>query len=84
MADWISGGAAVRSISQIVPVRHLLVDDNGRWSLWCSGGEGHQQTAVTGNDRFCHACLALAREAIEDETLAPGDLAGWPVEAVKP
>jgi hypothetical protein len=81
MANWIKEGAAVRSAAQIVPVRHLLVDDNGSWSLWCSGGKGRPQTAVAGNKRFCRGCLTLANEAIEDETLTPDSVQGWPVKA---
>lgn len=80
--DWIREGAAERSAAGITPVRHLLVDGNGRWSLWCSGGKGRPQTPVTGNKRFCRECVALADEAIEDETLDPGDVALWPVKAV--
>ena len=80
MADWIKEGAASRSTAAIAPVRHLLVDDNGDWSLWCSGGKGHPQTPVLGNERFCRECLALANEAIEDETLNAADVSGWPVK----
>jgi hypothetical protein len=80
MADWITEGCAVRSAARIAPVRHLLVADNGNWSLWCGGSKGHPQTAVLGNGRFCPECLALANEALEDETLAAADVCGWPVK----
>ena len=80
MTNWIQEGAAERSTAQIAPVRHLLVDDNGKWSLWCSGGRGHPQTAVLGNEKFCRECLTLANEAIEDETLAPEHVIPWPVK----
>jgi hypothetical protein len=79
MADWIKEGAAARSTTRIAHVRHLLVDDNGTWSLWCSGGKGNPQTPVPGNKRFCRECLALANDASKDGTLAPDDVAGWPV-----
>jgi hypothetical protein len=81
MADWIKEGCAERSAARIVPVRHLLVDDNGNWSLWCGGSKGHPQTPVPGNERFCRECLELANEAIGDETLDPADVHGWPVKA---
>jgi hypothetical protein len=80
MADWIKEGCAERSAARIAPVRHLLKYDNSTWRLWCSGGRGHPQTAVLGNDRFCSECLALANESIEDETLDPSDVSPWPVK----
>jgi hypothetical protein len=79
MADWIREGCSARAATQIVPVRHLLVEDNGGWSMWCSGSRGLPQTPVTGNNRFCRACAGLARDASADGTLAPDDVAGWPV-----
>jgi len=80
MANWINEGCAERSAARIAPVRHLLVDDNGNWSLWCGGSKGHPQTPVPGNSKFCRECLALASEAIADETLAADDVCGWPVK----
>jgi hypothetical protein len=79
MADWITEGAAARSTAQIAPVRHLLVQTDGGWSLWCSGGKGSPQTAVLGNDRFHRECIALANAAIAEHTLDPADVSGWPV-----
>jgi hypothetical protein len=81
MTDWIKEGCAERSAARIAPVRHLLVDDNGNWSLWCGGSKGRPQTPVPGNNKFCRECLALADEAIEDETLAPESVIPWPVKA---
>jgi hypothetical protein len=80
MADWITEGCAERSAARIAPVRHLLITTTGGWRLWCGGSRGHPQTPVLGNNRFCHECLALAAEAIEDETLAAVDVCGWPVK----
>jgi hypothetical protein len=81
MADWIEEGAAERSATQVVPVRHLLVQEHGGWSMWCSAGKGLPQTPVPGNRKFCRACVTLANEAIADGTLTPDDVQLWPVKA---
>lgn len=49
--------------------------------MWCSGGKGVRQTPVVTNKRFCRECLTLANEAIEDETLDPSSIQGWPVRS---
>ena len=81
MADWIAEGCSERSAVQIAPARHLLVEHGGEWSMWCSGGKGVRQTPVVTNKRFCRECLTLANEAIEDETLDPSSIQGWPVRS---
>lgn len=78
--EWIDEGASERSAARIEPVRHLLVDNGGEWLMWCSAGKGSRQTAVSTNKRFCRECLALANEAIEDDTLSPADVSGWPAK----
>jgi hypothetical protein len=82
MADWIREGTAHRTRVRIDPVRHLLVDDGhgrGGWALWCSSGKGRPDSNPHSN-KFCRECLTLANEAIEDDTLSPSDVSGWPVK----
>jgi hypothetical protein len=78
MSSWIVEGTAHRSRVSPAPVRHLLVDNCGEWSLWCSSGKGRKDYNPH-SKRFCHECLALAKEAIAEETLDPSDVHGWPV-----
>jgi hypothetical protein len=78
MASWIIEGTAHRSPVRMYPVRHLLVDNGGEWTLWCSGGKGRPDCNPH-SKKFCRECVSLANEAIEDDTLAPDDVNGWPV-----
>jgi len=81
MTSWITEGTAHRTRVRIDPVRHLLVDDcHGGWAMWCSFGKGRKDCNPHSR-KFCRGCLALAREAIEDDTLSPDDVSGWPVSA---
>jgi hypothetical protein len=83
VADWITEGTAHRTRVQVQPVIHLVVRDSGRfeWSMWCSGGQGRQDTVlyIPGRrPRFCPECRGLAQDAVDDGTLAPSDLTdGW-------
>jgi len=80
MASWIKEGTAHRTRVRIDPVRHLLVHGGAEWVLWCSSGKGRPDCNPH-SKKFCPECLALANEAIGDETLAPDDVSGWPVKA---
>ena len=76
--DWLSEGAARRSDARIAPIMHLLVRDSsgGGWLLWCSAGKATEfEPAV--KPRRCPSCQALAREAVDDETLSAADGAQW-------
>lgn len=77
MTDWISDGVAARSRWGIpLPVRHLVIDDDGTPRLWCSGGPARREDNPQ-STRFCAPCKALAREAVEDGTLE--GVSGWPL-----
>ena len=79
MAAWITEGTAHRSRISRHPVRHLLVDDcHGGWAMWCSANKGSKDYNPH-SKRFCRECLALANEAVSEETLDPADVHGWPV-----
>ena len=81
MADWIAEGTAHRSPVRKYPVRHLLVDGRANgwdWSMWCSGSQGRKDYNPH-SPKFCRECAQLARDAIEDDTLSPDDVNGWPV-----
>ena len=79
MAGWITEGTAHRTRVRIDPVRHLLVEDRpSEWMLWCSNGKGRVDSNPHSR-KFCRECLALADEAIAEETLSPADVSGWPV-----
>lgn len=81
MADWLREGTAARTRLRIDPVRHLLAQDqHGDWRLWCSAGAGRLDNNPHSR-KFCRACVALAVEAIAEDTLSPDDVTGWPVRA---
>jgi hypothetical protein len=78
VASWITEGTAHRSPVRRDPVRHLLVQDNSDWRMWCSYSKGREDSNPH-SKKFCRGCVALAKEAIAEETLSPSDVSGWPV-----
>lgn len=79
MASWVTEGTAARTGVRAQAVRHLLVQgDRSDWVLWCSSGKGRVD-ANPHSANFCRECLALAKEAIADDTLDASDVSGWPV-----
>lgn len=78
MSSWIQEGTAHRSAVRKYPVRHLLVDNCGEWSLWCSSGKGRPDCNPH-SKKFCRECLALAKDAIAEDMMSPSDANGWPL-----
>jgi hypothetical protein len=77
MPSWVDEGVAERTAwGHPCPVVHLIIVE--RRELWCSGGRGRVASVGsgtgTGGGRPCPRCAALARQAVYEETLDPGDV----------
>jgi hypothetical protein len=73
--SWLTEGTAARSPVQRTPVIHLLVQQDGAWNMWCTGGAGREDNPH--GNRLCRKCRTLARDAVTAGDLDNRNAGRW-------